>query len=606
MSERPAQTDTIGAQSIRRVRRIGTVTFWVLMVVLTALGGRLLVLQLSYRDAYEVQARRQHERSRTLLARRGLVMDCRGRILAGSVEQHTCFADPFLIDDMMGAARALSPVLDVPIDTLYWQLVDNSDRRYVVLQRLLDADTADRIRNLGLRGIALQADSRRTYPQGSLAAHILGFVGVDDKGLMHRKGLEGVEFKFDSILAGQDGRDVYLQDAAGRPIWQKPGRYRPARNGGHVMLTIDAVIQEAAERRLAESCEHFRAQAGSVVVMDPGTGAILAMANWPTFDPNDVSDTEPAQRRNRAITDPYEPGSTFKPFIAAVALEQRVATIDETIFCHDGAYRMGRRTLHDHDPYGDLTVAGIVVHSSNIGMAILGERLGNERLYEAVRRYGFGQVLGIELPAENGGIVRPLKRWNQYSTGSIPMGQEVAVTTLQLTSAFASMANGGILYRPRVVRAVLDPEGNVAMDLSEPLQIRRVMREDVAHAMVRRILTAVVDEGTGRRCRIEGYRVFGKTGTAQVARSDGRGYEPGAYVGSFMGGLPSDDPQLVAVVSIRKPDPKKGYYGGTVAAPVVREVLAEAALYLGIEPDQALLQQNHEQKTLAGVDRSTD
>jgi cell division protein FtsI/penicillin-binding protein 2 len=318
--------------------------------------------------------------------------------------------------------------------------------------------------------------------------------------------------------------------------------------------------------------------------MDPNTGQILAMANWPAFSPAEFRTSTLQQRRNRCLTDVYEPGSTFKPFVAAKALEANLFSLDDEIFCHNGVYRTGSRTLHDHDSgFDTLSFEDIVVKSSNIGMAIVGQRMGNKRLYNAVRSFGFGQTTQIGLAGESVGLLAPLKDWTSYSTTSIPMGHEIGVTGLQLLRAFCAFANDGLLYRPTLVREVVSPNGQVFWRQVPDEDPQRVLEPEVAQLMRRRVLANVVERGTGTRAKLSAWRVFGKTGTSQVP-GDG-GYIPDAFVGSFLGGAPLDNPRLCVLVSIGQPDRSLGYYGGTVAAPAVGSILQQSLAYLAVPPE---------------------
>jgi len=362
---------------------------------------------------------------------------------------------------------------------------------------------------------------------------------------------------------------------------------QPPVNGQHSILSIDAVVQQFTQKILASTCEYYKSESGVAVVMEPKTGDILALASWPEVDPNKFGNTPADKRRNRALTDPYEPGSIFKPFIASHALQDGVVRMDESIFCENGAWTVGRRTLHDAHGYGSLTFQEIVQKSSNIGMAKLGSRMGNDRLYHAVRSFGFGTQTGIDLPGESNGIVIRLSRWTSFSTLSVPMGQEIACTSLQLVRAFGAIANEGKLVRPRLFRASLDERGKVTKERSEAEVVNQALSPEIAKIMLEQVLRGVCTVGTGKKAEIPGYQVFGKTGTAQIARSSGGGkgrYEEGAYVGSVLGGAPSSNPQVVAIVSIRRPVKSIGYYGGTVAAPAVHDILKAYFEYMHIPP----------------------
>jgi cell division protein FtsI/penicillin-binding protein 2 len=351
-------------------------------------------------------------------------------------------------------------------------------------------------------------------------------------------------------------------------------------------LTIDSVIQTFVEERLDRAVADWKPVSAAAIVMDPRTGEILALANRPTFDPEDPSAATADAWVNRAISDCYEPGSTFKPFIVAAALDWELVTPDDQIDCHNGVYRMGPRLLHSHHHNGVLTVSEVVVRSDNIGMAIIGERMTNSGLHRAVQSFGFGHPTGIELPGESAGVVRPLKLWTPfYSTGSVPMGQELSVTPLQLITAFSALANGGRLLRPRIVRAIVQPDGRRVLMFDEGEVVGRPVRAEIARYMVEQVLTDVVDRGTGRKAQLAGYSVFGKTGTAQKQSPSG-GYQRGHYISSFIAGAPAHDPRLVALVVLNDPSMGPEPFGGKVAAPAVAEILQRSLVYLGVPHDR--------------------
>ncbi|HSW45024.1 MAG TPA: penicillin-binding protein 2, partial [Phycisphaerae bacterium] len=419
----------------------------------------------------------------------------------------------------------------------------------------------------------------RSYPMGKLAAHVIGFVGAD------AHGLEGVELAYEKYLKATPGKRVVYRDVQRRAIFQEPDSYVAPRDGMNVVLTLDANIQEVLEKEVGGAVERFQAECAVGLVMSVKTGEVLAMACAPTYDPAEANKYKPERRRNRILTDPMEPGSAFKQFVMATALAEGVTKPTESIFCHNGLYVTGARRLSDHEPYGSLTVEQIMIHSSNIGMAILGQRLGNMRMHRALKQFGFGSQTGIDLPGEGEGILMPLKSWNSFTTTSVPMGQELAVTPIQLATAFCGLINGGQKIRPRVVAAVVDRNGEVIEDHTRVGDLGTVVRADVA-ATMRGILAKVVNEGTGRNCRLDQWQVMGKTGTAQVPRTDRRGYEPDAYLGTFIAGVPADDPEIVCLVQVRKPNRRIAYYGSAVAAPSVRTVLAYVLPYLDIPPDE--------------------
>ena len=517
--------------------------------------------------------------------RRGAILDRQGRVLAGSFELPTVFADPRLIEDHGAAATELADRLAMPVELVRRLLDKPTSPGFVILKRGASIEEASAVEELNIRGVGTRQEPVRSYPMGSLAAQVLGFIGSDGQGL------EGVERQYDDWLKPTPGKRVIYRDVRGRAAFQEEGSYIPPKNGGNITLTIDAAIQEVVEREVSRSVEKYKAESGIGIVMDTKTGEVLAMASIPTFDPGDRGRSPRWTRRNRCLTDPVEPGSIFKPFIMAAALSEKLTEPLETIFCHNGLYVTGKRLLHDHHPYGGLTTAEIMIKSSNIGMAILGQRLGNQRMYEALRAFGFGGKTGIDLPGESEGLLMPLKRWTSFSTTSVPMGQELAVTPIQMATAFCSLGNGGLLLTPRVVATLQDEQGRIKEDRRD-IDVQGQAMDPNTVAMMNEILTSVVSEGTGRNSRLDDYQVMGKTGTAQVPYTNRRGYEPDAYLGSFIAAAPSRDPAIVALVMIRKPSRKLGYYGGTVAAPAVKTILETTLPYLNIPADPPKLEEN--------------
>ncbi|MDP6381058.1 MAG: penicillin-binding protein 2, partial [Phycisphaerae bacterium] len=404
-------------------------------------------------------------------------------------------------------------------------------------------------------------------------------------------------------LSGSHDLRRVKADARRRPLWVESARDEGEvgssiadlnRDGRTIVLTIDKAIQSFVEIELKRVIEKYEAKGVIGIVMDPRTGEVLAMANLPAYDPNNYGDYPAEARRNRAITDPYEPGSTFKAFVAAAALAKGVVKMEEQIHCGNGVWRYRSRTINDHHPYGRLSLQDIVVKSSNVGMAKLGVRLGDERLRQAVLDFGFGSKTGILLSGENAGVVQSAQKWSYWTTTSVPFGHEIMVTPLQLVTAFSVFANGGKLLKPRIVRGILDTRGRLVADLAgKPEVVSQVMPEPLANAFRDEVLVEVVERGTGRQCKISGYKVFGKTGTAQKlappgSAESGNGYSHELYVGSFIAGAPAEAPRLVVLVAVDEPNKSKGYYGGTVAAPAVRAILEQTLAYLGVRPQGAV------------------
>jgi len=565
-------------------------------VLLIALAGRLVYIQQVLRPKLLAWSERRQTSTIPLPGRRGMILDRRGRVLAGTHLMPAVFADPRLVEDHAEAARRLAPLLEKPADKIRYALDHPTSPAFVLLKGSVSPETAEKIKSLHLNGIGLRDRPVRTYPNGKLAAHVLGFVGADDRGL------EGIEMMLDSYLRAHPGRRVVFRDVRRRPVFDRPEDYVAPQDGMHAVLTIDVAIQDVLEREVRSAVEHYKAQCGVGLVMSPKTGEVLGLAVAPGFDPNAPGRVPADYRRNRVLTDPVEPGSVFKPFVMAAAIEAGVTHPDEIIHCRNGVHYFGKRRLNDHHPYGPLSVEQILVHSSNIGMAFLGLRLGNERMYHALRRFGFGRKTGIDLPGESEGLLLPLSQWNSYSTTSVPMGQEVAVTPIQLATAFCALVNGGHRVRPYVVAALLDRNYELLEDRRPP-QPREEAINPAVSAIMRDILAKVVNEGTGRPCRLEQWQVIGKTGTAQVPWENRRGYEPNAYLGSFMAAAPARDPEVVVLIMIRKPDRRIGYYGSKVAAPGVRAVLSEILPYLNVPPDPPESNQHTEGISLAAERR---
>ena len=554
----------------------------VIMLGLAGLLGRCAFLQLSPATAgWRERARRQQRQIIRLSAKRGSILDRAGRVLACDVRARGVFADPEILAEPSRAAEKLAGILRISSEDLLAKIEQAKSRRFVWLKRDVSDEQARLVRGLGIRGIAVQSYQQRDYPQGKLAGQLLGFTGLDGNGL------EGVEKQFEAELAGCQGYQRRTVGPGRRALWAPAKDYRAVRDGANLVLTIDSAIQQICEEQLKQACEKYKAKWGMAVVMDPANGEVLAMANWPSFAPAEFGNSKAELRRNRCVTDVFEPGSTFKCFVASKALEAGLFAVEEKIFCHNGVYRIGGRTLHDHGTgFGELSFEDVVVHSSNIGMAIVGLRMGNERLWRAVRDFGFGQKTQVGLSGESAGLVAKLDEWTSYSTSSVPMGQEIGVTGLQMLRAFCAIANGGLLYEPRIVREVVAENGEVLWRSVADEQPSRALEKPVAKIMRERILADVVQRGTGTRAKLFGWGVFGKTGTSQVAGEGG--YLADKFVGSFLGGAPIDEPRVCAMVVIGEPQRSLGYYGGTVAAPAVGAILEQTLGYLGTPAEPRL------------------
>lgn len=578
-ADKQASISTEGADA-RRERIAITVFSALIVLAFVGLGWRCYQLQYATADHYRQSSLRQQCAYLPLEPQRGAILDGRGRVLAASNRIRTLFADPRIIEDPKEMASTLAPILDLPAHEICKTIVDRADSRYAPIATGIDAEQAEAVRSI--YGVGVEYGWQRHYPMGRLASHVVGYTSSDNQGL------GGIEYEFDRELRGEGARQVFFVDVQRRPlsfaVGQQSGDNGMPTNGDSIILTLDATIQQFAREELLKQYQAFEAESALAVVADPRSGAILAMVSLPDFDPEDIRHTDPNHLTDRVLTDQYEPGSILKPFAAAIALDTGVVNIHETIFCEHGNYR-GRgfgRIGEYRQGFGDLTLREILQHSSNIGMAKIGQRMGPERLYEGLTLFGFGKRIGIDLPGEGEGRLRPPSEWTGYSVTRIPFGQEISVTAIQLVRALCMLANGGRLVRPHVIRVIVKPDGSV-LDVRPPaLRVGYVIKPEVAKWIVQDAMTAVVNDGTGRRAQLAKWQVFGKTGTSQLARSDGRGYEERAYVASFMGGAPAEDPRIVVLVSVRRPNYalRKGYTGGTVAAPVAGAIIERTLTYL--------------------------
>ncbi len=544
-------------------------TAWGLVV-----AARLIHVQVMKHDDYVTRAARQQERTLSLTPVRGSVRDTRGRVLAESVTVESIYADPQAVGDWKRTAKMLSTVPGLGVSDADLEKRLRGRGEFAWIKRQVTPEVSAAVRALRLPGIYALEEHRRSYPKGSLAANVLGYVGIDGEGLA------GVEYSFDSFVKGRPGKVTLLRDAR-RGMYLVGGEgTNAAVDGKHVVLTIDEVIQFVAERTLKETVDRYRAVGGSVIVMDPQDGAILAMASYPTFDPNRFREFGPNAWRNRPVQDLYEPGSTLKIVTAAAGLEEEIVTPSQILDCGPGFIEIANIRIREHDnhQYGLISFEDVMAKSSNVGTIRVGLGLGQERLYRYLRDFGFGEQTGLALPGEGSGLLRKTARWSKLSTAVISIGQEIAVTPLQLVRAAAIIANGGRTVEPRIVERVVDNEGNTIYK-PERKAPRPVVSEKTA-AILNELLKTVVTRGTGKEAALAQYAVAGKTGTAQKAVRGG--YHPSHTVASFVGYVPADRPRLAILVVID--EPRGGGYGGTVAAPAFREIAEQSLRYLRVEP----------------------
>ena len=534
---------------------------------------RLVTLQVLQAAELTARADRQHQKSVTLEGARGTVIDRHGKVLAMNVEVPSIFGVPTSLDNPANAARFLSPVLHIRREEIEKKL--RQEKHFVWLARKIEPEQGHRLEQLSIDGIGMVMEGRRFYPKGPLLAHVLGFVGMDGIGL------EGLERRYETQLHGEKRMTILQRDALGRTVFPKGLREQVPAAGHALTLTIDEVIQYIAEKELEQAVDHSRAKSGTIIVLEPQSGAILAMAVSPRFDPNAVAALTADRWRNRALTDTYEPGSTMKVVVAAAALEERVMMPGSMLFGENGRMTVASTTIHDHEKLGWMTFAEMIQKSSNIGAAKTGMLLGESRLYRYLQAFGFGQRTDVDLPGEVAGLLKSPREWGRRSLASISMGQEVGVTPLQMVSAVAAIANDGVLMKPYVVSGMRDQKGQLVKE-TFPHVKRRVVSPVTARTLTT-ILEGVVTSGTGTKAAIPGFRVAGKTGTAQKVDPRTGAYSSALSVGSFVGFVPADSPRLAIIVVIDEPQGEA--WGGVVAAPVFRRVGEQVLTYLGVSRD---------------------
>jgi cell division protein FtsI (penicillin-binding protein 3) len=580
---RPAAGDSVrsvAATTVPNGRRRERVVVSLVGLVTLVLVVRLVQLQGVSSSGLAGSANRQRVVIEELTPRPGDIWDRHGRLLATSLCRQSVFVIPSKIRDPQRFAERVAPILGLSVSGLVDRIKAQSQRHFVWLARRLGSEAIEQLHAADLPADTWgwRAEYIRVYPQGPVAAHVLGLRDVDNVG---RGGLEA---QYDHELSGTAGRRRLTRDARGKVIDVRDDPDQPVVHGQDITITIDTVIQLFAERELDRLMQNWKPDSCCAVVLDPLTGEVLAMASRPTFDPNEPDRAPEDAWKNRAIADIYEPGSTFKPLVVGYGLDRRLIGRDETFHCEWGAYRMGRRVLHDHHRYGELSLVDVLVKSSNIGMAKVGQRLTNAGLRDAATLFGFGRRTGIDLPGELPGILRPLEAWTAYSTGSIPMGHEIATTPLQLITAHAALANGGQLIQPRLRRdGRHERQGRwESTELSPPV-VQATIAPEMARWVVEQPLRDVVVRGTGRKAQLSQYAVFGKTGTAQSLDEQG-GYRSGKYIASFVGGAPVEQPRVMAVVVVNQANTGGETFGGIVAAPAVAELLQQSLLTLRVPP----------------------
>lgn len=552
-----------------------TIVFVTIAVIFIFLIYRFYSIQVLHHSEYVVVQQSQIYYKEDVPPKAGMILDRNGKIIAISKAVDSVAAIPNVFMQNPANFGIVSQILKMPVKEIRDKIekAEDNHKSFIWLKRRISPEESIALHARKIKGIEFRQEYKRFYPNGTLACHILGFRGLDEKAL------GGIELAYNKYLMGEVGYRLIPRDAHKQKITSLQLIEKPPVPGNDIYLTIDSVIQFIVEKELADACKKWRPISAEAIVLKPSTGEILALANRPVFDPNQGNEAKPDMQKNRVISDPYEPGSAFKPFIASMLLLSKMAQPGETIFCENGTFKIGKRIIHDHERHGKLTFADVVAKSSNIGMAKLGMRFGKENIYNSLVCFDFGKPTGLGLSGESTGIITPPSKWNDYTVVSVPMGHEVAVTSLQLAKAFNVFANNGTLVKPYLIQKISDASGKPIAE-SKPTVIRQIL-DNPTYDNMRRILRAVVESGTATLANIKDYAIAGKTGTAQKINPDGT-YSHNKFKSVFIGFAPVEDPQILVLVVLD--EPKGNYFGGVVSAPVVSNIIQKTLKYLGVSP----------------------
>lgn len=553
--------------------RVVKIFFITLFLVI---AGRAFQLQVLQGERLMRLGERQHLKEWIVLPKRGALFDRAGEPLALSMESQSVYARPHRVQDPEKLSRELAQILNLRISDVKQKL--SSDKPFVWIKRQVSSPEAEKIQALNPAGVGMFYEPNRHYPQGQLAGQLIGFVGRDSEGL------EGLELKYNDYIRGEAGSSVTERDALGRRVLVQGVERLRIPPGSDVHLALDTSMQHIAEKELEAAVLKYRAKAGVAIVMEPFTGEVLALANYPAFDPNRYSKQSAEQRRNRAVTDSFEPGSTFKTILAAAALEEGVVGKEDLFYCEMGKYSYAGKIIHDTHPHGWLPFSKILQVSSNIGFTKVAQKLKKDRYFKYIEKFGFGQISGIDVPGEVAGLLRRSESWSAIDLATHAFGQGISTTPMQMVMAYAAIANGGFLMRPYVTRRVVSPQGEVVLE-NQPHMVRRVISEKTSRSLASMLRDVTNEGGTGMMANVDGFEVAGKTGTAQKADPVHGGYAAKKRVASFIGFVPANDPRLVALVLIDEPE--VNVYGGIVAAPVFRNIAQASLRHLAVAPQQA-------------------
>ncbi|NWG02182.1 MAG: PASTA domain-containing protein [Syntrophaceae bacterium] len=555
--------------------------FSLLCFCFVTIAGRMFQLQVLKKEQLYKLAAQQHHVQIPLVPKRGTIYDSKNNELAVSVEVDSVYADARKVEDIKKTVNELGSILQIDREELRQRL--KSRRPFEWIQRKISSKEVEQIKTLQLPGIHFLKENRRFYPNSQLAAHLVGFVGLDSKGL------EGVEYQYDALLNGPNDVMTTARDALGREIAIGKGPFKREGHFRNIILTIDKSIQHITETELSLGTEKWGAKGGMAIAMEPMTGKVLAMASYPTYNPNEFIHYRSKNWRNRAISDVFEPGSLFKAFLAATAIEEKVVRPSDSFFCENGSYTVYDRTIHDTSKHGWLTFQQILKFSSNIGVSKVGEKIGKDRYYRYISAFGFGEKTRIGLPGEGKGIVRHPRYWPPVALDTISFGQGISVTAIQLVTALSAIANGGSLMKPYVVEKIMDEKGEVVQSF-QPEIVRKVISEETAKKVTALLKTTTEKGGTGEGAVPAGYEIAGKTGTAQKADSLLGGYSEDRYLSGFMGFAPIEEPRIVLLVVID--EPQGNNYGGVVAAPIFKAIMEKVLPYLQIIPKGTTIVKN--------------
>jgi cell division protein FtsI (penicillin-binding protein 3) len=545
------------------------------LFVFIIVAGRAFQLQVLQGDKLKRLGERQHLKEWIVLPKRGALLDRAGEPLALSLESQSVYARPHRIQDGEAVSRKLAKILNLNVPDVAQKIASN--KPFVWIKRQVAPPEAEQIQALNVDGIGMFFEPNRYYPQGQLAGQVLGFVSRDSEGL------EGLELRYNDYIRGEMGSSVIERDALGRRVLVQGVEGLQIPPGGDIHLTLDTSIQHLAEKELESAITKNRAKAGVAIVIEPFTGEVLALANFPSFNPNNFSKESAQQRRNRAVADSFEPGSTFKTILAAAALEEEVVGKEDLFYCEMGKYAYAGKIIHDTHSYGWLPFYKILQVSSNIGFTKVAEKLKKDRYFKYIEKFGFGKITGIDMPGEVPGLLRNAESWSAIDLATHAFGQGISATPLQMAMAYAAVANGGFLMRPYVVRRVVSPAGEVLFE-NQPHVVRRVISEKTARLLASMLKEVTNEGGTGVMANVEGFEVAGKTGTAQKADLAHGGYAARKRVASFVGFVPADAPRLVVLVLVDEPE--VSVYGGVVAAPVFRNIARGALRQLVVAPQK--------------------